>query len=53
LALAVSAMAVSMIRAGVQVNIGEMIMFPVLTLIGIEMMAVLLRNVLEPVDTSA
>ncbi len=52
LGIAVSAMAVNMIRAGVQVSIVEVTMFPALTLIGIGMTATLLRNVLEPATVS-
>ena len=51
--LAVSAMAVNMIWAGVQVSIGETIMFPILALIDIGMTVTLLRNVSEPISTSA
>lgn len=45
LALAVSAMAVNMILAGVQVSIGELIMFPSIAIISGWMTIVLLRNV--------
>ena len=51
--LAVSAMAVNMILAGVQVSIGETIMFPALALVDIGMTVTLLRNVSEPVSSSA
>ncbi len=47
LALAVSAMAVNMILAGVQVSIGELIMFPSIAIISGGMTVVLLRNVTE------
>ena len=47
LALAVSAMAVNMIRVGVQVSIGELIMFPSIAIISGGMTVVLLRNVTE------
>ena len=47
LALAVSAMAVNMIRVGVQVSIGELIMFPSIAIISGGMTVVLLRNVSE------
>ncbi len=53
LGIAVSAMAVNMILAGMQVSPVEVIMFPALTLIGVGMTATLLRNVLEPVGASA
>jgi uncharacterized membrane protein len=52
LALAVSAMAVNMIRAGVQVSIGELIMFPSIAIISGGMTVVLLRNVSESGDTN-
>ncbi len=52
LTLAVSAMAVNMIWVGVQVNIGELIMFPLLAIISIVMTIMLLRNVSEPVSRS-
>jgi hypothetical protein len=45
--LAVSAMAVNMIRVGVQVSIGELIMFPILAIIDIGMTVTLLKNVSE------
>ncbi|MFZ5948353.1 MAG: hypothetical protein ACOYU5_10370 [Stygiobacter sp.] len=45
LALAVSAMAVNMILAGVQVSIGELIMFPSIAIISGGMTVILLRNV--------
>jgi hypothetical protein len=45
LALAVSAMAVNMIMAGVQVSIGELIMFPTIALVSTGLTAVLLKNV--------
>ena len=48
LGIAVSAMAVNMIRTGVSVSIVELTMFPMLTLVGIGMTGTLLRNVLEP-----
>jgi hypothetical protein len=47
LALAVSAMAVNMILAGVQVSIGELIMFPSIAIISGGMTVVLLRNITE------
>ncbi|MEW6406568.1 MAG: hypothetical protein AB1649_32705 [Chloroflexota bacterium] len=47
LALAVSAMAINMILAGVQVSIGELIMFPSIAIISGGMTVVLLRNVTE------
>ncbi len=47
LLLAVSAMAFNMILAGVQVSIGEVIMFPALALVGIGMTIALLKNVSE------
>jgi uncharacterized membrane protein len=53
LALAVSAMAVNMTLTGVQVGIGEAMMFPTIAIISIVMTATLLRNVLEPVSASA
>jgi hypothetical protein len=53
LALAVSAMAVNMTLAGVHVSIEEAIMFPTIAIISIAMTATLLRNVLEPVSTTA
>ena len=52
LALAVSAMAVNMILAGVQVSIGELIMFPSIAIISGGMTVVLLRNVSESGDTN-
>jgi len=52
LALAVSAMAVNMIRAGVQVSIGELIMFPFIAIISGGLTVVLLRNVIESGDTN-
>jgi len=45
LALAVSAMAVNMILAGVQVSSGELIMFPFIALVSGSLTVVLLRNV--------
>ncbi len=48
LAIAVSAMAVNMILAGVQVSIGELIMFPAIAIISGGLTVVLLRNVTEP-----
>lgn len=45
LALAVSAMAVNMIIAGVQVSVGELIMFPTIAIVSLGMTVVLLRNV--------
>ena len=45
LALAVSAMVVNMILAGVQVSIGELIMFPSIAIISGGMTVILLRNV--------
>jgi hypothetical protein len=45
LALAVSAMAVNMLLAGVQVSIGELIMFPAIAIVGGGLMVGLLRNV--------
>ena len=51
--LAVSAMAFNMMRTGMQVSIGESIMFPILALIDIGMTVALLRNVSQPVGTSA
>ncbi len=48
LAIAVSAMAVNMILAGVQVSIGELIMFPFIAIISGGLTIVLLRNVTEP-----
>ncbi|NOH01947.1 MAG: hypothetical protein HND47_08250 [Chloroflexi bacterium] len=47
--LAVSAMAVTMALAGVQVSIGEAIMFPSLALIDIGITTMLLKNVSDPV----
>jgi len=46
LALAVSAMAVNMMLAGVDVAIGEMIMFPALALVDIVMMMIFLKSVI-------
>jgi hypothetical protein len=51
LALAVSAMAVNMIRAGVQVKPGETLMFPIIAIIAIGMTVLLLKNVFEPTRT--
>jgi hypothetical protein len=51
--LAVSAMAFNMMRAGVQVSIGESLMFPILALIDIGMTVTLLRNVTQPAGASA
>ena len=45
LALAVSAMAVNMIRIGVEVSIGETLMFPLIALAAIIMMIKLLKSV--------
>ncbi|HPG40220.1 MAG TPA: hypothetical protein PLP19_14780 [bacterium] len=45
LAMAVSAMAVNMMLAGVHVAIGEMVMFPTLALVDIGMMVIFLKNV--------
>jgi len=45
LALAVSAMAVNMMLAGVHVATGEMVMFPTLALVDIGMMVMFLKNV--------
>jgi hypothetical protein len=50
LALAVSAMAVNMIRVGVQVSAGELIMFPSIAIISGGMTVSLLRNVTESAD---
>lgn len=47
LALAVSAMAVNMILAGVKVSVGELIMFPSIAIISGGMTVVLLKNVTE------
>lgn len=47
IALAVTAMEVNMILAGVQVGIVELIMFPLITIISGGMTIVLLRNVIE------
>jgi len=52
LALAVSAMAVNMILAGVQVSIGELIMFPSIAIVSGGLTVVLLRNVTELGDKS-
>jgi hypothetical protein len=49
-ALAVSAMVINVILAGVQVSIGELIMFPSIAIISGGMTMVLLRNVTEPGD---
>jgi hypothetical protein len=50
LALAVSAMAVNMILAGVQVSAGELIMFPSIAIVSGGMTVVLLRNVTDSGD---
>jgi hypothetical protein len=53
LVLAVSAMAVNMILAGVQVSIGELMMFPTIAIISIGLTVILLKNVNDsgdPVD---
>lgn len=50
LALAVSAMAVNMILAGVQVSTGELIMFPSIAIVSGGMTVVLLRNITESGD---
>lgn len=50
--LAVSAMAGNMVLAGVPVSVGEVIMFPMLALIGIGLTVTLLKNVSEPVRAS-
>ncbi|MBI5031961.1 MAG: hypothetical protein HZB51_15630 [Chloroflexi bacterium] len=50
LALAVSAMAVNMILAGVQVSTGELIIFPSIAMVSGGMTVVLLRNVTESGD---
>lgn len=50
LALAVSAMAVNMKLAGVAVKTEEMVMFPLLTVVGFVMTVVLLKNVSETSD---
>ncbi len=47
LALAVSAMAVNMILAGVQVSTGELIMFPFIAIVSGGLTVILLRNVTE------
>lgn len=52
LALAVSAMAVNMILAGVHVGVGEFIMFPSIAMISSILTVVLLRNVTEPPGAS-
>lgn len=50
LTLAVSAMAVNMIRIGVHVSIGEALIFPVIALVSIVMTVLLLKNITDPVE---
>ena len=50
LALAVSAMAVNMILAGVQVSTGELLMFPSIAIVSGGMTVILLKNVTESGD---
>lgn len=52
LALAVSAMGVNQMLAGVQISIGEAIMFLPIAIIGIAMTTAMLSNVSEPVRAS-
>ncbi|MBI5954105.1 MAG: hypothetical protein HY865_20805 [Chloroflexi bacterium] len=50
LALAVSAMAVNMILSGVQVSIGELIMFPTIAIVSGGLTVILLKNVSDSGD---